>query len=131
VSNPRSSDPFADLLGGFADRLGGDRWRPYVDVVETEKEIVVRAELAGVRSEDLRVSVDGSLLRISGVRRPHEGSDVRRLHQMEIAAGPFERRLQIPVAFERGQVTAHLADGFLTVTLPKRLPARQRVEVER
>ena len=59
-----------------------------------------------------------------------EPADVRRLHQMEIATGPFERRLKVPMAFERGAVTAHLADGFLTVTLPKRTPVRRRVEVE-
>lgn len=129
MANPKQSDPFSDFVGEFADRLGGDRWRPDVDVFETDKEIVVRAEMAGVRSEDLRVSVDGTVLRISGVRRPPEGPDVERLHQVEIASGPFERRIRLAVSFERGRVTAHLSDGFLTVSLPKRAP--QSVPVER
>ena len=77
-----------------------------------------------------RVNVDGQLLRISGVRKVPADPDVQRLHQMEIATGPFARRLKVPMAFERGAVTAHLADGFLTVTLPKRTPVRRRVEVE-
>ena len=59
------------------------------------------AEIAGVRSDDLRVTVDGEELRISGVRRVPERADVQRLHQMEIAAGPFERRLRIPIPFDR------------------------------
>jgi HSP20 family protein len=110
-------------------RLRGDRWQPDVDVVETEDEVVVRVELAGVHSRDLRVGVDGSELCISGQRVAAESSGVRRLHQMEIATGPFERRLRIPVSFDRERVSAHLADGILTIQLPKR--GRRSVAVER
>jgi len=130
VSDPKRNDPFAELYGEFSDRLRGDRWQPDVDVFETETEVVVLAEIAGIRSEDLRVTVDGEELRISGVRRVPERSDVKRLLQMEIAAGPFERRLRIPIPFDREKVSAHLADGFLTVTLPRRIPLRRQVKLE-
>jgi HSP20 family protein len=124
-------DPFAELFAEFGDRLRGDSWQPDVDVFETETAIVVRAEIAGVRSQDLKVRVDGQVLRIGGVRPPApEGSDVKRLHQMEIASGPFERRVRIPIAFERDRVSAHVADGFLTVTLPKRETGPRPVPVE-
>jgi HSP20 family protein len=99
-----------------------------VDVVETENEVIVRVELAGVHSRDLRVGVDGSELCISGQRSTGEPAGVR-LHQMEIATGPFERRLRIPVGFDRERVNAHLADGILTIRLPKR--GRRSVAVER
>ena len=131
MSRGKRDDPFAELYGEFRDRLRGDRWQPDVDVFETEKSMVVRVELAGVSGDDLRVTVDGETLRISGVRVAPEPTDVLRLHQMEIASGPFERRLRIPMAFERDGVTAHLADGFLTVTLPKRVPVRRQVSLER
>jgi HSP20 family protein len=130
VSHPKRNDPFAELYGEFSDRLRGDRWQPDVDVFETEKEIVVRVDLAGVRSGDLRVTVDGSMLRISGVRVTGDSSEVKRLHQMEIASGPFERRVRVPVAFDRDRVVAHLTDGFLTVSLSKRSPVRREVKVE-
>ena len=130
MGQSKREDPFAELLGEFPDRLRGDRWRPDVDVFETDTSVVVRAELAGVRNDDLRVTVDGEILRIRGVRRVPEPSDVRRLHQMEVATGPFERTVNIPIAFQRDGVSAHLADGFLTVTLPKRVPVRRRVEIE-
>ena len=130
MGQSKREDPFAELLGEFPDRLRGDRWRPDVDVFETDTSVVVRAELAGVRNDDLRVTVDGEILRIRGVRRVPEPSDVRRLHQMEVATGPFERTVKIPIAFQRDAVSAHLADGFLTVTLPKRVPVRRRVEIE-
>jgi HSP20 family protein len=131
VSKARSHDPFADIYGEFGDRLRGDHWLPDVDVFETEKGVVVRVELAGVRSEDLRVTVDGRTLRISGIRRALDRSDVQRLHQMEIATGPFERRVQIPVPFDRDGVSAHLADGFLMVVLSKRVADPLQVEIKR
>jgi HSP20 family protein len=123
-------DPFAELFAEFGDRLRGDSWQPDVDVFETETAIVVRAEIAGVRSQDLKVRVDGQVLRIGGVRPAPEGSEVKRLHQMEIASGPFERRVRIPIAFEQDRVTAHVTDGFLTVTLPKRETDPRAVQVD-
>jgi HSP20 family protein len=122
LSNPKRNDPFAELYCEFPDRLRGDRWQPDVDVFETEGDVVVRVELSGVVSQDVRVSVDGDVLRISGMRAAHD--------QMEIASGPFERRVRIPVAYQRDRVTAHLADGVLTVHLAKRQPVRRRVEIE-
>jgi HSP20 family protein len=130
VTQPRRSDPFAELYGEFADRLRGDRWQPDVDVFETDRGVIVRVEIAGIQSEDVRVNVDGQVLRLSGERRPSEASDVQRLHQMEIATGPFERRVRIPIPFDRDRVSAHLADGFLTVTLPRRPSPRRDVKVE-
>ena len=123
-------DPLSELFGDFPDRLRGDRWQPSVDVFENEESVVVRAEIPGVSGVDVRVNVDGRVVRISGVRAAPSGAAVRRLHQMEIAFGPFERAVHIPVAFDRDAVTAHLEDGFLEVTLPKQRPRRRRVEVE-
>ena len=131
MSRSSGEDPFVELYGEFRDRLRGDRWHPEADVFETDEAVVVRAELAGVRGEDLRVTVDGETLRIAGARAAPEPADVKRLHQMEIATGPFERRLRIPIAFDRDAVSAHLSDGFLTVTLPKRVAIQQRVPIER
>ncbi len=130
MSRGKSHDPVAELFGEFGDRLRGDRWLPDVDVFESTSSVVVRVELAGVRSEDLRVTVDGGTLRVSGVRRVIDRSDVKRLHQMEIATGPFERRVQIPVPIDREAVSANLADGFLTVVLPRREAGPRQVEIE-
>jgi HSP20 family protein len=130
VSRGKSHDPVAELFGEFGDRLRGDRWLPDVDVFESTSSVVVRVELAGVRSEDLRVTIDGGTLRVSGVRRVIDRSDVKRLHQMEIATGPFERRVQIPGPIDREAVSANLADGFLTVVLPRREAGPRQVEIE-
>lgn len=123
-----SSNPFAELYGDFSDRLQGDRWQPDADVFETAEQVIVRVELAGVESAALKVSLDGSAVRVSGVREVDPGLPVERLHQMEVASGPFDRRIPIPVAFDKAQVSAHLANGFLTVTLKKR--GRREVTIE-
>lgn len=101
-----------------------------MDVFETDVAVIVRIEIPGVRGEDLRVNVDGSFLRIAGVRRVPAHLAVRRLLQMEIAFGPFERDVRIGVPFDRDRVSAQLEDGFLSVTLPKTRPVRREVSVE-
>jgi HSP20 family protein len=132
LDRPPPRDPTAELFGELSDWTPGDRWRPAIDVFETEKSIVVRVELCGVRSQDVKVTVDGELLRIQGSRRAPPAEDVVRLHRMEIAFGRFERTIRIAIPFERERVNASLEDGFLTVVLPKRQPAsRRQIDVEK
>jgi HSP20 family protein len=130
VESGRRRDPFADWFGQLGEPLREDRWQPAIDVYETEKAIVVRVDLAGVRASDLRVTAEGDALRIEGVRRPRAEADVQRLHQLEIPCGPFERSVRITIPFERDQVVASLEEGFLRVTLPKRGPVRRTVQVD-
>jgi HSP20 family protein len=129
VESGKRNDLFAEWRGEPGERLRGDRWEPAIDVYETEKSIVVRVELAGVENSDLRVTIDGSVVRLRGVRQPRLEADAQRLHQMEIAFGPFERAIRIPIPFEREHVSAHLEEGFLRVILPKRVPVRRRIQV--
>jgi HSP20 family protein len=126
----QDQDSLVEHFGEFGDRLRGDSWQPDVDIFETETALVVRVEIAGVHSQNLNVKVDGQILRIAGIRLAPDGSQVRRLHQMEIASGPFERRLRIPIPFDRNAVSAQITDGFLTVTLPKSETGPRRVSVE-
>ena len=126
MSRSRRGDPGAELLGEFGEMLRGDRWQPAFDVFETKNSVVVRVELAGVRSADVKVSVDGDWLRIRGERRPPSAGEGQRLHRMEIAFGPFERSVQIQIPFDRERVAANLEDGFLSVVLPKRVPPGPR-----
>ena len=89
----------------------------------------MRFEVAGVRGEDLRVNVEGSVLRLRGVRRSPPTARIDRLQQMEISFGPFEREIAIESPFEADAVRARLEDGLLEVRIPKRSPERRKVEV--
>ena len=91
--------------------------------------MIVRFEVAGVRGEDLRVNVEGGVLRLRGVRRAPPSAEIDRLQQMEISFGPFEREIPIHAHFDADAVRARLEDGLLEVRIPKRGPDRRKVEV--
>ena len=76
--------------------------------------------MAGVLAEDLRVNVDGEVVKIKGVRKMPFVEGLRRQHQMGIAFGPFETAVRIGIPFDRSRVSAHLENGLLEVRLPKR-----------
>ena len=122
--------PLVELYGEFPDRLRGDRWQPSADVFETSTEVIVRFEVAGVRGEDLRVNVEGGLLRLRGVRRAPRTTAIDRLQQMEISFGPFEREIPIQANFDADAVRARLEDGFLEVRIPKRSAEKRTLNVE-
>lgn len=110
--------------------MRGDRWQPSADVFETATDIVVRFEVAGVRGEDLKVNVEGGVLRLRGVRRTPPSAAIERLQQMEISFGPFEREIAIESSFDPAAVRARLEDGFLEVRIPKRETSRRTLKVE-
>ena len=91
---------------------------------------MVRFEVAGVRGEDLRVNVEGAILRLRGVRRPPPSEAIHQLQQMEISFGPFEREIKIEAPFDSEAVRARLEDGFLEVKIPKRGSAKRSLEIE-
>lgn len=132
MNRPGRQDPLAQLLAELSERHGGGLWRPALDVYETGAEVVVQVELAGVRREDVQVTVDGDLLQIRGLRAPARDDEILTLHQVEIAAGPFERSVRLGIPFRAEAVSASLEDGYLRVRLPKRFASpRRRIDVER
>ena len=93
-------------------------WRPPTDVFETEEALIVRVEIAGMRTEDFYLQLDGQTLVISGMRRdPDIGSAY---HRLEIPFGQFQVAVILPVAIDEERVEAEYRDGFLRITLPKR-----------
>lgn len=73
-----------------------NKWKPAVDVYETANEVIVLVDLAGIKKEEIEVTIDGDSLRIVGTRRDITSTPKVRLHQMEIDFGDFERRIVIP-----------------------------------
>jgi HSP20 family protein len=105
-------------------------FHPPMDVYETEDELVVVMEVAGMEAEEIQVSLEGDLLLIRGTRTESCAAPKIRLHQMEIDYGRFERNLRIPFPLKADQVKAAYRQGFLTVTIPKlKATVSQIVEV--
>ena len=100
-----------------ADPITG-RWAPNTDVYVTESGLVVKVELAGMKSDSLEITVEGQRLRINGVRpdccrAPHCSFLV-----MEISYGPFEAVLDLPAGYDLSQAKAVYVNGFLRVDVP-------------
>ena len=95
-------------------------WRPPTDVYETDDCVVVKVEIAGMEDEDLRISLDGKLLIISGMR--HDPASKLGYQQMEILYGHFETDVHLARAIEEDKIEATYQNGFLVVRLPKVKP---------
>ncbi len=110
-----------------ADRMRSLLFRPAVDMFESEDALILKMEIAGVRPQRLNItlSADDRTLSIAGGRReePSEQRDRIRCHHLEIYYGEFEREIVLPagVRIDRESIAASYRDGFLHITLPKRV----------
>lgn len=92
-------------------------WQPPTDVYDLDDALVVRVEIAGVRQDDLQISIDRRYLSIRGIRQ--DASERRAYHQMEILFGEFGVQVELPFPVISDQIQACYRDGFLKVILPK------------
>mgnify|MGYP006277388705 CR=1 FL=1 len=107
-------------------------WVPEADIIETEEEIRIHVNLAGVAKEDIEVSYDETYLRVVGTRYPGLPSGTAaRYHQMEMGSGSFERIFSMPTRIDPERIEASFVDGLLTIQLgkPGRGKAPRQVEV--
>jgi HSP20 family protein len=113
------------------ESLGVGDWSPAVDVSETAEEYLVKAEIPGVRKEDLKVSIEGGVLRIAGERKQEKEEKSKRYHRVERFYGSFLRQFGLPEAVDEAKLNAEFKDGLLSVHLPKTAPTKPRaVEVK-
>lgn len=92
---------------------------PAIDIYETEREVVVVAELAGISEEDVEVTVSGRTLTMDGERKPRRGRPGRLYSQMEISHGPFHREVLLPAEVDAKEARAEYSHGLLEIVLPK------------
>jgi HSP20 family protein len=126
------------MMESVLHRQGGSAqqpdWCPAADLYETESEVVVVLEVAGVDARSLDVTLEDTVLRVLGRRvevMPRRGCVA--LHQMEIEYGPFERLFTVPRSLEGDAAQARLENGFLEIRIPKSKRAATgtaRVEIE-
>jgi HSP20 family protein len=100
-------------------------WQPRCDMAETDDAIIVEVELPGVERKDVRVEVEGDILRITGERRATAERQERQYYRMERSYGRFERQLRLPASVDREAIRAEFRAGILTITLPKKAAARK------
>jgi HSP20 family protein len=117
---------FEDFFGANSTRSAGRAGVfPPLNVWEREHDLVLEAELPGLKHEDLDIQVVGNELTLKG-RRVDSATEGAAYHRRERGTGEFVRVLRLPVEVNAEKVEASLKDGVLTITLPKAESARPR-----
>lgn len=127
-------DPFADLnriqrefeKSYFGPRTRPADFAPAVDVHEDAEHLVLRAELPGVKKEDIDVSIDSNVLTLKGERKLETEEKGRRYHRVERAYGTFVRQFQLSSNIDSSNIDAQLSDGVLTLRLAKKQELKPR-----
>jgi HSP20 family protein len=123
-------EAFGPLALPTGEALSVSGWTPSCDIYETDNEIVIKAELPGVKKEDAKVSIQDGVLSIIGERKFEEETKKENYLRVERSYGSFSRSFTLPTRVDPDKVAAEFTDGLLQVTLPKREEAKPKgVEV--
>ena len=126
-------DPFrqmAPLLSRF-ERFDRDVWNPSFEVRETKDAYVFRADVPGVKKEDLDISLTGSRLQINGKREIEQETKDDTFYTYERSYGTFIRLFTLPPEADTEHVRTELKDGVLSLVIPKRTEAQaKKISIE-
>jgi HSP20 family protein len=106
------------------DGAAGRRWIPAMDLVETEDQYVLRADLPGLADEDVNVQLEDNVLTISGERKIEQHTEREGYYRLERGFGGFSRALTLPEGIDPDGVQAHFDRGVLEIRIPK--PAQKK-----
>ena len=110
----------ADEEGSAAKLLSAElSWRPAADISETDKEYLVKAQLPGVKKDDVELSIEHGMLTIQGERKVEKSSEDEKMHRTESFYGKYARSFTLPEDVDEKKISAQCKDGVLTVHLPK------------
>ena len=124
-------EPFSRLLETFFNDAQGEEvsnrnWVPPVDIQETEEGYRLQAELPGLTKEDIDITLENNVLRLSGERKFERDVKKESFHRVERTYGTFSRAFALPQQVNAEKVQAAFENGVLTVTVPKAEQARPR-----
>ena len=129
---------FDDMFGGLVrggGRQQGDqptRWAPALDVLQEDGDIVVRAELPGVKQEDVDITFHNGVLTISGVRQAEEQKEGSGYYVRERRYGSFRRSMSLPQGTDESSISARFQDGVLEVRVAGAAAVQEpkRIQIE-
>ncbi|HWM91007.1 MAG TPA: Hsp20/alpha crystallin family protein [Thermoanaerobaculia bacterium] len=123
-------DPFFRLFDSFfsTDAQGEETrsWVPPVDIQETGDSYLFHAELPGMTKEDIHITLENNVLRVSGERKFEKDAKKESYHRVERTYGTFARTFSLPTQVDAENVQAAFENGILTVTIPKAEQAKPR-----
>ena len=98
-----------------------------VDVYQTPDDIVIKSTVAGVKPEDISVSIADDTITIRGERKEEEKVEKENYYYQECYWGKFSRSIALPQAIDANKIKANIKDGILTITLPKLSKSRAKM----
>ena len=116
--------PFSALSEGLQPFMSG--WSPALDLYDDKDNFLVKAELPGMKKEDIEIQLHDGVLTLSGERKQEKKFDGADSHRSERFVGRFQRTLTLPSQVDADKVKANYQDGILTVTLPKAEAAKPK-----
>lgn len=129
---------FNEMLGGLGrrrERQGGQQfvqWAPAMDVLTKDDNLVIRAELPGVKLEDVDITLQNGVLSISGEHKADQEEERAGYHVRERRYGSFRRSMTLPEGVDESKIHARFEDGVLEVTVENAAieQAPKRIEIE-
>lgn len=103
-----------------------ETWAPRVDVEETDKEILVKADLPGVDPKNVEITVENGVLMVRGEKKEEKEEKKKDYHRVERFRGTFYRAIQLPPGADAEKVSATSANGVITVAIPKKVEAQPK-----
>ena len=101
-------------------REGGSTWSsPAIDMYQTDNDVVVKADLPGIKADEVQINVNGDVLTIKGETKQQDEKKDKSWHIREHRRGAFERSIRLPSGVIADRANADFDNGVLTITLPK------------
>jgi HSP20 family protein len=141
-------DPFRELrslqdemnrlfMSNYSQRSGSEEgftsgaWNPQVDIFENKDQIVLEAELPGMKPDDVNISIENNILTIHGERKFEKKDENDNFHRVERSYGSFTRSFTLPPTVSSENANAEFENGVLRLTLAKREEAKpRRIEIK-
>ena len=122
---------FDEMMGRGMWRNGEESslrgaWVPAINILEREEAMVIQADLPGLNSEDVEVTVENATLTIRGERKLEEAHEGETYHKVERLYGAFERSFNLPNSIDTEKIEARFKNGEMVLTLPKREESKPR-----
>ncbi len=131
ITGPGTTGLEVGTLGGGGGELGIAEWRPLVDVRDTDKNLIIHAEVPGVNKEDIKLQVDNNRLIIQGEKKLKKTEEKENYVRKERFQGSFYRSLPLPEGVEPNQIQANFNNGVLEVIVPKpEQMLRKRMDIQ-
>jgi len=113
---------FDDFFSGWPERKKGlleGEWTPSVNVAETDENIVVTAELPGIKQDEVEITIVNDVLTLKGEKKEEKEIKRENYHRIERSYGSFQRSISLPTGVQADKAKANYKDGVLSITIPK------------